>query len=109
MSYYAACAPEKKNTPCGIADATAAVRFRLAPTIFRRGAERAVGSTQGELNAWNEFLQNSGWDKSPKNPQIYDPDAYSLLASNFQQGETSLLDFIKQRQAVLEVVINRPT
>ena len=64
--------------------------------------ERAVGSVQGELTAWDELLQNSGWNKQPKNPQTYDPEAYSLLASNFQEGETSLLDFIKERQTVLE-------
>ena len=67
--------------------------------------ERELGSIQGELAAWDEFLQNAGWNKQPKNPQTHDPDAYSLVASNFQQGETSLLNFIEERKTVLEALI----
>lgn len=65
--------------------------------------ERALGSEQGELLAWNEFVQNAGWEGAPKNPQIYDQEAYSLVASNFKRGEVSLSDFIKERKKLLEV------
>lgn len=70
--------------------------------------ERKVGSVQGELAAWDELLQNSGWNRQPKNPLTYDPDAYALVASNFQNGETSLLDFIQARKAALEASTETP-
>lgn len=70
--------------------------------------ERQVGSVQGELAAWDEFLHNSGWNKQPKNPLTYDPDAYALLASNFQDGKASLLDFIQERKAILEATTKVP-
>jgi len=66
--------------------------------------ERALGSQEGELVAWNEFVQNAGWEGAPKNPQIYDQEAYSLVASNFNRGEVSLLDFIKERKKILSSV-----
>ena len=63
--------------------------------------ERALGSKGGELSAWDEFVQNAGWEGAPKNPQIYDEEAYSLVASNFQKGEVSLSDFIQERRKAL--------
>lgn len=59
--------------------------------------ERQVGNKEGELHAWEELVQNAGWKGLPKNFKIYDPEAYSLLANNFKQGDISLLDFIDAR------------
>jgi hypothetical protein len=33
--------------------------------------------------------------------KTYDPEAYSLLAKNFSQGDVSLLDYIEQRKKEL--------
>jgi hypothetical protein len=63
--------------------------------------EREAGSPEGELLAWKELVQNAGWEGQPSNLQMYDPEAYALLKSNFQEGEVSLLDFIEQRKAAL--------
>ncbi len=63
--------------------------------------EREAGSAEGELLAWKELVHNAGWEGEPSNLQMYDPEAYALLKSNFQEGEISLLDFIEQRKAIL--------
>jgi len=63
--------------------------------------EAALGSKEGELEAWEELVRNAGWKDRPVNLKTYDPEAYALLARNFTQGDLSLLDFIEQRQKVL--------
>ncbi len=60
--------------------------------------ERVTGSTEGERTAWDEFVRNA---KQPTPEKWNDPAAYAQLAENFQQGEISLFDFIKERQEAL--------
>ncbi len=57
--------------------------------------EKAAGTPEGELLAWKEFKENGGTSK------VYDPEAYQLIQSNFQNDEISLLDYIKHREDVL--------
>lgn len=59
--------------------------------------EREVGSKEGELKAWEELVQVSGWKGHPIDAKVYDQEAYSFLAQNFTQGDISLLDYIEQR------------
>ncbi len=59
--------------------------------------QREIGSKEGELKAWQELIKNSGWKESPVYNKTYDPEAYSLLAQNFSQGDVSLLEYIEQR------------
>lgn len=63
--------------------------------------ERALGSKEGELAAWTELVDNAGWLGAPKNMQMYDPEAYALIAQHFQKGEISFLDFINARKQAL--------
>ncbi len=63
--------------------------------------ERQLGSKEGELHAWEEFLQNAGWKGAPSHPNTYDPEGYALLSQNFTQGEISLNDYIQKRMALL--------
>ncbi len=63
--------------------------------------ESKLGSKEGELRAWEELMRNAGWKEAPVNLKTYDPEAYSLLAQNFTQGDISLLDFIEQRKKEL--------
>lgn len=63
--------------------------------------ERQLGSKEGELKAWEELVNNAGWNGSPRNVKTYDPQAYELLAQNFKQGDVSLLDYIEQRKKAL--------
>lgn len=63
--------------------------------------EHEVGSRADELRAWEELVDNAGWEKKPSNLKTYDPEAYGLLAANFQKGEVSLRDFIEERRAAL--------
>jgi tetratricopeptide (TPR) repeat protein len=63
--------------------------------------ERELGSKEGELKAWEELVRNAGWKEQPANMKTYDPEAYSLLAKNFSQGDVSLLDYIEQRKKEL--------
>jgi hypothetical protein len=59
--------------------------------------QRQIGSKEGELKAWQELIKNAGWKESPVYSKTYDPEAYSLLAQNFSQGDVSLLEYIEQR------------
>lgn len=63
--------------------------------------ERQIGSTEGELKAWDELVRCAGWKDSPSQIKTYDPEAYALLAQNFTQGDVSLLDYIEQRRKEL--------
>ncbi len=62
---------------------------------------RQLGSKEGELQAWEELIRNSGWQGPPVNRKVYDPNAYESLAQNFTQGDLSLLDYIEQRRKEL--------
>ncbi len=65
--------------------------------------EKEVGSVEGELAAWNEFLSEAGWgDVAPS--FIADPEAYEMLAQVFQDGGVSLKDFIHARKQQLAEV-----
>lgn len=64
--------------------------------------ERALGSAEGELSAWNELIAHAGWEGQPKNPHTYDPDAYSLITQHFHQGNVSLQQFVLERKKILE-------
>ncbi len=59
--------------------------------------QRQLGSREGELEAWQELIRNAGWREGPSSLKTYDPEAYSLLAQNFSQGDVSLLEFIDYR------------
>lgn len=63
--------------------------------------EGQLGSKEGELKAWDELVQNAGWKGIPPQSKTYDPEAYSLLAQNFKQGDISFLDFIEKRKKEL--------
>ena len=64
--------------------------------------EREVGSREGELRAWDEFLSHAGWEKGKTSTvRTADAEAYTLLAQAFQDGDVSLLDFIEQRKSEL--------
>lgn len=64
--------------------------------------ERELGSKEGELKAWEELVNCAGWGQTPPCAKTYDPEAYALLAQNFTQGETSLLDYIQERKRLLK-------
>lgn len=63
--------------------------------------EHEAGSATGELEAWDELIAHAGWEKNPSQLKTYDPEAYSLLSSNFHKGDVSLRDFIEERRAAL--------
>lgn len=65
--------------------------------------ERQLGSKEGELAAWEEFIAHSGWEGAPKNLRIYDREAYSLIAQHFEKENLSFLDYIRDRQKSLTV------
>ncbi len=65
--------------------------------------ERETGSKEGELAAWNELLKNAGWGGSaPVSSKTYDPEAYQALGRTFQDGEISLVEFVRERQRELQ-------
>lgn len=64
--------------------------------------EREMGSVEGELAAWEELIHNAGWEGSASQSKTYDPEAYQILAHSFQDGEISLIEFIRQRQRELK-------
>lgn len=64
--------------------------------------EKEVGSIEGELAAWDEFLKEAGWIEGVASP-VADREAYELLAQVFQEGGVSLKDFIKARKERLAV------
>jgi hypothetical protein len=70
--------------------------------------ERALGSVEGELSAWNELIAHAGWEGDPKNPHTYDPDAYSLITQHFHQGSVSLQQFVLERKKLLEQSASNP-
>lgn len=61
--------------------------------------ERAVGSKDGEVLAWDAFLKNAGLAGSSKSANS---QASMILAEAFQDGEISLFDFIEQRKKELK-------
>ncbi len=62
--------------------------------------EREAGSREGEMRAWKELMENAGWaGKQPSNPKTFDPKSYQALAQTIQQGDVTLLEFIKHRQS----------
>jgi hypothetical protein len=63
--------------------------------------EKAAGSPQGELLAWQEFKKNAGWQGEQQATQTYDPEAYQLIQQNFQKQATSLWDYIQHREEML--------
>ena len=63
--------------------------------------EKAAGTPKGELSAWAEMKKNAGWHGTQPTSRTYDPEAYLLLGQNFQNQETSLLDYIKYREDAL--------
>lgn len=64
--------------------------------------EHVAGTPRGELDAWIDFKENAGWlEKAPPSHR-YDPEAYELIAQNFQKNDVSLRDFIHYREAVLK-------
>ena len=63
--------------------------------------ERETGSKNGEKAAWDEILYNAGWEGQTAHSKTYDPEAFKILAENFQTGDVSLVDFIQQRKKEL--------
>jgi hypothetical protein len=68
--------------------------------------EREVGSQNGERAAWDDILHNAGWEGRTTQAKTYDPEAFKILAENFQTGDVSLVDFIHQRKKELGRVVN---
>ncbi len=66
--------------------------------------EKAAGTSEGELAAWQELKKNAGWDGSKPTSKTYDPEAYLLIQENFQSQDISLLDYIQYREKLLTLV-----
>lgn len=64
--------------------------------------EGKVGSSKDELAAWQELKANAGWLGVKPESKTYDPEAYLLIQKNFQNQNTSLLDFIQYREEILK-------
>lgn len=63
--------------------------------------EKEVGSSAGELAAWDELLANAGWTSVTSSSKMFDPEVYSVIQRTFQDGKISLYDYIIQRKAEL--------
>ncbi|HEY2810172.1 MAG TPA: hypothetical protein VGJ00_02125 [Rhabdochlamydiaceae bacterium] len=63
--------------------------------------EREAGSYAGESAAWEEVMRCAGWGEYASRPKTYDPEAFKMVAENFQSGEVSLLDYIHQRKSLV--------
>jgi hypothetical protein len=65
--------------------------------------EKAAGTPQGELAAWNELKSRAGWHDGKQESHTFmdDPEAYQLLRDNMKKQDLSLLDFINHRQKQL--------
>ncbi len=63
--------------------------------------EKEVGSSGGELAAWNELLANAGWTSATASSKMFDPDVYSVIQKTFQDGNLSLYDYVIKRKAEL--------
>ncbi len=67
--------------------------------------EREAGSFEGEMKAWDDVMHCSGWAGKEPRPHDYDPEAFRMLSVNFQSGDVSFVDFIKQRKNELQTLI----
>lgn len=67
--------------------------------------EREAGSIEGEMTAWQEMMQSAGWTKERGISRRCDPAAFKALSENFQSGDVTLVDFIRQRMKDLNLLI----
>lgn len=63
--------------------------------------EKEVGSSAGELAAWDELLANAGWSSAVSSSKMFDPEVYSVIQRTFQDGKISIYDYIIHRKAEL--------
>ena len=63
--------------------------------------EKEVGSSAGELAAWDELLENAGWKSATSTSKMVDPEVYAVLQHTFQDGKLSLYDYIAKRKEEL--------
>jgi len=77
-------------------------RLLYAYNLIRIAAlEKEAGSFAGELEAWNEFLANAGWEPTTSPSKMFDPEAYSIFQKTLRDGKLSFYDYVMERKGAL--------